>query len=224
VRYTYSARLLPIGRTVNVPKLDGTPDFSTFHEKSFEVERTSKRLPDLCVAHDRDTIIGTIQMLYVYRDWWCCDFSLDPALPNELECGQPVSVGLDVIGSGHGSPFLREISIVPRGAVKGAEITSRVALKPKPVEQKPQPTPDPARSAPAPVDVIPHDPRPVHICRQPAVSSRDRAEDAELRRRLDWLEKHTGRYDVEAVVLGLQRELAGPSSHDLAREYRVRAA
>ena len=40
-----------------------------------------------------------------------------------------------------------------------------------------------------------------------------------MRRRLEWLENHTGRYDLEAVIAGMRRELAGPTIHDLAREH-----
>ena len=46
----------------------------------------------------------------------------------------------------------------------------------------------------------------------------------EMRRRLEWLEKHTGRYDIEAVVLGMQRELQGPSIYDLTRASGLRVA
>ena len=45
-----------------------------------------------------------------------------------------------------------------------------------------------------------------------------------MRRRLEWLEKHTGRYDIEAVVLGMQRELQGPSIYDLTRASGLRVA
>jgi hypothetical protein len=66
---------------------------------------------------------------------------LDRDVPNvELEVGQAVSVGLDYLKIGSGEPYLREISIVPRGAVEGAEVTRRVALEPVPVK----PTSSPA--------------------------------------------------------------------------------
>jgi hypothetical protein len=82
-------------------------------------------------------------MLYVSRreGWWCAEFMLDRDVPNvELEVGQAVSVGLDYLKIGSGEPYLREISIVPRGAVEGAEVTRRVALEPVPVK----PTSSPA--------------------------------------------------------------------------------
>ena len=83
----------------------------------------------MCVDHDPDCVVGTVSSLDTYDRWWCAYFTLDPKLPNVLEVGQPMSVGLEAFGSGYGSPVLREISIVPCGAVKGAEITRRVELK-----------------------------------------------------------------------------------------------
>ena len=77
-------------------------------------------------------------MLYVSRaGWWEADFLLDPELPNELEVGQPVSVGLSYPKNGSGSTYLREISIVRHGAVKGAAIISRSEMPQTP----PKPTP-----------------------------------------------------------------------------------
>ena len=50
-------------------------------------------------------------------------------------------------------------------------------------------------------------------------AERAAAEHAELNRRLDWIEQHTGRpADTEAVIVGMQRELNGPSLGDLARD------
>jgi hypothetical protein len=219
VRHLYSCRFLPIGQTVNVPTMDGSPWFTEFHARSFEPESTWAKQPDVCVDHDRDCVVGSVSSLYTYDRWWCAYFTLDPVLPNELEVGQPMSVGLELLGAGDGTPFLREISIVRHGAVKGAEITRRVALKPTPAP-KPPPTPPPE---PARTEVIHHPQQPV-IHRRAPVSARHAAEDAEMRRRLEWLEQHTGRYDLEAVVLGMQRELQGPSIFDLARASGLRVA
>ena len=60
--------------------------------------------------------------LYTNRDWWCCDFMLGPECPDdiEFEVGQPVSVGLSQLKIGSRGTFLREVSIVRRGAVEGA--------------------------------------------------------------------------------------------------------
>ena len=58
-------------------------------------------------------------------------FMLDRDVPNdiEFEVGQPVSVGLSQLQIGSRGTFLREVSIVRRGAVKGAEITKRHEIK-----------------------------------------------------------------------------------------------
>lgn len=44
-RYLYTARLVPIGGRVNIPKLDGTPWYTSFHNRSFDLERESRPLP-----------------------------------------------------------------------------------------------------------------------------------------------------------------------------------
>ena len=87
---------------------------------------------------------------------------------------------------------------------------------PEPVTQKPPP-----EAAAPPVDVINQDDRPVFVYREPAVSARYLEEEREMRRRLEWVLRMTGRYDLEAVVLGMQRELQGPSIHDLARGHEL---
>ena len=52
------------------------------------------------------------------------------------------------------------------------------------------------------------------------VPDRHKLEDQELRRRLDWLEQHTGEpADMEAVITGMKLELQGISALSfLARE------
>ena len=70
---------------------------------------------------------------------------LDRDVPDdiEFEVGQPVSVGLSYLKIGSGEPYLREVSIVPARAVKGAEITERSEIKP--TAPPPRATADPAR-------------------------------------------------------------------------------
>ena len=96
MRYFYTARLLPIGKRVNIPdEKTGKPYFTTFNDKSFEIERTSKTKPEIWVNHNQAVRVGQVVMLYVSRaGWWECDFMLDPQLPNQLDVGQPMSVGL----------------------------------------------------------------------------------------------------------------------------------
>jgi hypothetical protein len=133
-RYIYTAKLLPIGKPVKIPCEDGGPCVSTFNDTSFEIERTSKTKPEIWVNHDRDLRIGNVAMLYTHRDWWMCDFMPDRDCPDdiEFEVGQPVSVGLSQLKIGSRGMFLHEVSIVRRGAVEGAEITSRWEIKETP--------------------------------------------------------------------------------------------
>jgi hypothetical protein len=127
-RYIYTAKLVPIGKPVNIPDQETRqPCISTFDDKSFEIERTSKSKPEVWVDHDRNLRVGKVGALYVQRGWHWCDFQLDRDVPDdiEFEVGQPVSVGLSQLKIGSRGTFLMEVSIVRRGAVQGAEITSR---------------------------------------------------------------------------------------------------
>ena len=119
---------MPLGVPVRIPFEDGGPqELSTFTDSSFELERTSKTKPEIWVDHDRALRIGNVAALYTNLDWWCCDFMFGPECPDdiEFEVGQPVSVGLSQLKIGSRGTFLREVSIVRRGAVEGAQITRR---------------------------------------------------------------------------------------------------
>ena len=109
------------------PPGSGQPCVSTFPDGAFELDLTSRRKPPILVMHDPSVRVGEVALLYKSRGWLCCDFMLDAELPNVLEVGQPLSVGLSQLLIGSGSPFLQEISIVPAGAVQGAEIIRRSA-------------------------------------------------------------------------------------------------
>jgi hypothetical protein len=141
-RYLYSARLVPIGTPVRIPYLvGGGSKVSTFTAEDFAIERTAKTKPPVWVAHDRNLGIGRIVQLYTDagREWWCACFAMAREVPDdvEFEVGQPVSVGIHQGRSG--GTYLDEISIVPRSAVKGAEITRRYAFEPA---RNPTPLPD----------------------------------------------------------------------------------
>ena len=79
-RFLYSARLVPMGRPVNIPNEDGTPSFETFHDKSFELDRKAKTKPDVCLNHDRAMVIGKLAMLYT-SDNWCAATSCSRRSP-----------------------------------------------------------------------------------------------------------------------------------------------
>jgi len=137
-RYLYSARLVPIGKPVRIPFVenDRPPELTTFDDSSFELERTSKTKPPVCLNHDKNLQIGRVGVLTRDGGWWCADFLLDADIPDdiEFEVGQSVSVGVHQSTTGSGGTFLDEVSIVRHAAVKGAEITRRFALEPKPAE------------------------------------------------------------------------------------------
>jgi hypothetical protein len=119
---------------VRIPVVRGSgSEVSTFTDESFEIERTSKTKPPVCLNHDKNLRVGRTAMLYRHAGWWCADFVLDDDVSDdiEFETGQPVSVGLSDMQVG---TYLSEISIVRHAAVKGAEITRCFALEPKPAE------------------------------------------------------------------------------------------
>jgi hypothetical protein len=210
-RWLYEARLVPIGTPVNIPDANTRqPNITTFHERSFEIERTSKTKPEIWVDHDPDIRVGKVWLLYTSRSWWMCDMALDPELPNELELGQPLSVGLSYLRIGSGEPYLREISIVPHGAVAGAEITRRSELPPaKPAKPTPSPPP-PNRTTTNKPAVVAH-PR--------TVATRTQHEEdrwAEVSRRMDRIERLTGRpANMEDVLAAMHLELHGPTLEEL---------
>ena len=72
MRYIYSDRLVPIGKSARIPaEDDGAPIVSTFNDKSFEIERTSKTKPEIWVNHNRAVKVGNVVMLSVKRaGWW----------------------------------------------------------------------------------------------------------------------------------------------------------
>ena len=159
-RYIYTCKVVPLNTPVRIPFLvaDGRPaEPVTFDDQSFELERTAKTKPPVCLNHDKDLQIGRIVQLFRDQDgaWLCAHFALDPDVPDdvEFEVGQPVSVGLSNLKYG---TYLREVSIVRRGAVKGAEITRRFALDPKPAEAPRAPAAVVSSSKPTAVgEVIP---------------------------------------------------------------------
>ena len=131
----------------------------------------------------------------------------------------PVSVGLDVLTVGSGSPMLSEVSIVRRGAVEGACIMSRYELKCDPV--KPKSAAPPARSktaVPTAGEVFYGSGRfGVGVIKRSG--DHDTAWMQELERRMDWLERRTGRQaDMEIVLRDMQREVNGPTIDELYAE------
>ena len=210
-KYLYQARVLPVGRPTTLPDDAGRPVTFVFDQDNFSLSRSRAHDIPVCIGHDHGLEIGNLRSLTPNLGWWVACFELNDELGIEFEVGQPVSVGLT--WHDRSVPSVEELSIVRRGLVDGAAITHRM-LKPKP---NPAPTPEPARTTEV-VEVI----QQAVVYRQPAASARDQAEEAEMRRRLQWLEKHTGRCDVEAVVLGMRRELDGPTPEELLARHDMR--
>ena len=98
--------------------------------------------------------------------------------------------------------------------MRGAEVIERIGLGP--VTSAPAAAPTPTARPKQPVEA--RKPAPQPVVYRPPVSARHQAKEDEMRPRLEWLEKHTGRYDLEAVILGMQRELHGLSIRELYSE------
>ena len=136
-RWAYTAKLVPIGVPVRIPAVKGEPVLTTFDEKTFEMERKTAGRIKVCVDHDRTMEVGTLARLYPQDGWWHAAFVLDKDVREELQIGQPVSIGMS--DWKWGSISLDEVSIVRRGAVRGAEIIERLDLgRPDPKPTPPQ--------------------------------------------------------------------------------------
>jgi len=231
VTTVYSARVVPMRQPTVFPDDHGRPRTFVFDE--FNFSRPARTLGSrywaydvpVLLNHDFDLEIGRTRELSPTRDWWVATLEIDDSHDITFEPGQNVSIGLKWFNDDTTAPRMAELSIVRHGRVPGAEIVSWVELPPEPRISPPAARGEdhPPVAAPRQPDgeVIQHAATVVY--RHP-VSARHAEEDAELRRRLDWVERMTGRYPLEEVVAGMQRELNGPSLDDLARTYGKRAA
>jgi hypothetical protein len=116
---------------------------------------------------------------------------------------------------------LREVSIVPRGAIRGAQIIHKIPLP------KQAPLPKPAQSVPtmssASTAKPAPKPQPVNATVRRARPITDSAWMQELERRMDWLERSTGRTaDIGVVMASMRREIDGPTIDELYAETIVR--
>lgn len=190
------------------------------------------------VAHDPTLEVGRLDIVYERDGWICCAFRLrdDPAgqaAAETINVGTAMSIGAKIRRlAGRDFPYLEEVSLVPSGAYRGAEVTGRVSLPWSPLPTWPPtaratettvPSPTPSPRAPSN--------RGGEVLKQPASTGAtathlhrgrpvsDSAWKQELERRLDWLEAATGRpADTEAVVRGLRREIDGPTADELYAE------
>ena len=210
MNWQYTGRLLPLDVPINIPARDGQPRFSyTFDHQTFAGEKGSKRVIDVCDDHNRLKVIGKVDRLIAQLGFWECEFQLDPG-QDELQLGQPVSVGLQTIGVCGDTPFLTEVSVVPRGAIEGALVRNR-RLLPQPA--KPEPPKPTVASTPtrAPVAAPP-------VLNRTSQAERHAIEMAELRRRHDWLLDNGYHADLEDIVANLKDELG--YGRDISREWR----
>lgn len=129
-RWVYTARLVPLDVPVRIPTIAGTPTqaLTTFDETTFALERTSPTRIPVLVNHDRTLDVGRLARCYPEDGWWHVAFALDRDIREELRVGQPVSAG--ITENKWGSLFLDEVSIVPRGAVQGAQVVDRIDIGP----------------------------------------------------------------------------------------------
>ena len=216
-QYEYTAKLVPLNVPLTIPERDGQPSFSyTFDHQTFAGEKGSKRVIDVCDDHQRHKVIGKVNKLIAQLGWWECEFTLDTDQP-ELERGQPVSIGLQTLGIGSGIPFITEVSVVPHGAVKGAVVRNRRLL---PVAEPEPAKPIAASTKPTLVAATPATAtRPVRVMSRAQThrDARRHAEEDELNRRLDWLEQHGIRPDMETVIENMKADLGNGDT--LARLY-----
>jgi hypothetical protein len=197
------------------------------------------------VVHDEALEIGRLDLVYERDGWLCCASRLreDPTekvAAETIGIGTPMSIGAKIRrAAGRDFAYLEEVSLVPRGAYRGAEVTGRISLPwfplPTwpPIERaaettvgSPTPSPPATPSDRAGGEVLkqPTNTAPIttYVHRGPASIS-DNAWMLELKRRMDWLERSTGRpADMEIVLRGLRREIDGPTIDELYAETIVR--
>jgi hypothetical protein len=77
-----------------------------------------ERIP-VYVNHDLTVDVGHLERVYTQEEWWRVAFVLDQEITDELQPGQPVSIGISEWK--WGSISLDEVSVVRRGAVRDAE-------------------------------------------------------------------------------------------------------
>ena len=196
---------------------------TTLYDAGSLAFRPSKTEVPLLIDHDENRQVGLVRTLYRIEEPdgpWLCAAARVTAPPGWLTRGTQASFAfLPIQESSFTQPgdadhirkgWITEVSILSPGT-KPAEPRAKVTLF-QPAEQ-PKPAKPAAASTPTLVS---------SVMRRDRATERAAAEYAEFNRRLDWLESHTGRpADTEAVIVGMQRELNGPSLDDLAREHGV---
>ena len=127
--FAYTARLAPLHRDISLPGEKGGP--LVLDEQTWRTWMETPWHVGVRVSHDPGNV-GICSFLRVRDGWYEADFILNDKiernLPEGLPVGQPMSVGMRHFDSK--VLLLQEISIVPHGAIRGAEVTSRRERKP----------------------------------------------------------------------------------------------
>lgn len=140
-KFVYTARLVPLDQPITISDQDNRPLTVTYRADTMALQ--AKRPKDVAVLlqHDRSLQIGQMTSLLVHRGWWLGTFILDRFEGIEFEVGDPVSVGAYVFERGSGEPIVREISVVTRARVEGAQIIMKDRLPDLPVARVPSDQP-----------------------------------------------------------------------------------
>lgn len=218
--FVYTAKIAPIGKDISMPGEKVRP--LVLDETTWQAWCEEPWHVGVWTNHERSSKVGQCMYIRVRDGWYAAEFFLSDAierhLPEGLPVGQPMSVGFRTFrGSIH---LLQEISIVPKAAIRGAEIISRRERKatapsssvsaPKPKPNR-VPTPGNARAAAPPRIAAPP------LVRGSWRDEKDESEMAEFRRRLDAAGPNA---DFELILENLKIELGYSSG--LERYYRSR--
>jgi hypothetical protein len=138
-RYVYTAKLVPLDRPVTIPDQNREPLTVIYREDTLALQAKRPQNIDLLLEHHRDLPIGKLSALHVDRGWWLGTFTVDDERI-ELEVGDPVSAGVYVLPWGSGEPILREVSLVTRAKVDGAQIVRKDRLPDLPAARASDPS------------------------------------------------------------------------------------
>jgi len=222
----FLARLAPLDRELVVDDEHDGLTTERWTSGSFPLERENPARVAVLVAHDPELEVGRVDLLYERDGWLCAAFRLRDDLPGrtaaeQTKVGTPVSIGAKIhrVGSIDLS-FLKEISLVPRAAYAGAEVTKLLSLPAfplatwPPIERKDTETTTVESSKPSPPATSDRAGGEVfygggRYADGVIKRGRDKAaaETEELHRRLEWAERHLGRADFETILTNLKIEL-----------------
>ena len=170
-----------------MPDNDGKPFTYTFTKSTFNVQRNLARDIKLCIGHDTRPRGRPPRAALNHGDWLRGTFVLPAEIAAEVKVGRPSAWGSQSCLPA--TPSLRELSLVPKAHVDGAQVTHRYELKPKPVTPRPSTAQSDSTGDPAE--------RP-----SPRITPRD--EDEEFRRRLEF---YGDTVPFELVLENMKHEL-----------------